>query len=922
MSDDGKIKKGVPITIRASKLYNQKGKDGEYLDIESFRKHSAEGWENKNIKDHYKKYFAGGLNQDSGLNQDKNKVTYPKPLKTKENKVKESLVRPNVLHNFASYNTLFTLSGLSESEIKNQKYLTNTPHDVIARSGGIDDPNISWGSYHHEMDVGTQRVNPGTWDKQSKAKRKHTASFKDSAEILAKGHDLFFENLNIVSTVGPNQERGLANFTKMEFEMHEPFGITLIEKMRAASFINGYKDYLSAPFLLTIQWKGTDEHGRQLATWYTDEYRELKDWGNPYAIGLVRKIPVAITRIEFDVDEGGARYHAVAVEYGGLAMDDTFKYPRVSLQFSARHLSTEFLYATNVRGHTLDVTSKGWVDEMEKKLKKQMDDEIADGTRQYADKYQFIVDPAILKYGREHLADLQIKHSQDTQSMFQWLWSKIDDKSEWAKNMPEVTVELDLTETSADMNTSLPKLFEDAVRTLVGYQELVERFWYSWGHQQLKKGGQDVTDASDVLKYYGSSQFQEDLEENQFVNWFMIKPNVNTDYKRFDKIRKTHPKTITYYAIPVKIHILKFIKPGISFGNVNWDKFVRKVYDYIYTGKNIDVQSLKIFFKTAYYMRNVRPNPLTMVEEGSYQDISERLEKKILQVLGKEDHPYPEPDKPLRQEPSRIKGKSSVSTADARAYKSQEFYDYITNPQVDMLRIELEILGDPAYICQDMYSTIPVGPPAWTPQKGPHDDVSHSFNAEQYQPLIKLNYRLPDETNLKEGVMFEKELSASENLFFNGIYQVTKVDSRFQNGEFTQVLYCVRMNNQKGKGTPAVTGDLKELVEKANEQDKKKIDAAAKINENVSSKVAYSEAEWNNTSASGEFEKKYNERLKKKKEEGVTVTYEGGATTKETHPILDENGKVIGHSWTKTTGGGVKTTTVNKNWRDLEKVKK
>jgi activator of 2-hydroxyglutaryl-CoA dehydratase len=170
--------------------------------------------------------------------------------------------------------------------------------------------------------------------------------------------------------------------------------------------------------------------------------------------------------------------------------------------------------------------------------------------------------------------------------------------------------------------------------------------------------------------------------------------------------------------------------------------------------------------------------------------------------------------------------------------------------------------------------------------------------------------------------MFEKELSASENLFFNGIYQVTKVDSRFQNGEFTQVLYCVRMNNQKGKGTPAVTGDLKELVEKANEQDKKKIDAAAKINENVSSKVAYSEAEWNNTSASGEFEKKYNERLKKKKEEGVTVTYEGGATTKETHPILDENGKVIGHSWTKTTGGGVKTTTVNKNWRDLEKVKK
>jgi hypothetical protein len=145
-----------------------------------------------------------------------------------------------------------------------------------------------------------------------------------------------------------------------------------------------------------------------------------------------------------------------------------------------------------------------------------------------------------------------------------------------------------------------------------------------------------------------------------------------------------------------------------------------------------------------------------------------------------------------------------VSSTDFRAHKSQEFYDYITNPQADMMRIELEILGDPAYICQDMYNTIPVGNPHIAVQEGGFDDRTGSFNAEQYQPLIKLNYRLPDETNLKKGVMFEKQLSVGENLFFNGIYQVTKVESRFQNGEFTQVLTCVRMNNQKGQGRKAL----------------------------------------------------------------------------------------------------------------------
>ena len=39
-----------------------------------------------------------------------------------------------------------------------------------------------------------------------------------------------------------------------------------------------------------------------------------------------------------------------------------------------------------------------------------------------------------------------------------------------------------------------------------------------------------------------------------------------------------------------------------------------------------------------------------------------------------------------------------------------------------------------------------------------------------------------------------------ENLFFNGVYQVVKVDSKFDQGQFLQTLTCVRMNNQQGEG--------------------------------------------------------------------------------------------------------------------------
>jgi len=44
----------------------------------------------------------------------------------------------NVLHQFASYNTLFTLSALSTREIRNPKiFFQSKPHDIIAQSAGI-----------------------------------------------------------------------------------------------------------------------------------------------------------------------------------------------------------------------------------------------------------------------------------------------------------------------------------------------------------------------------------------------------------------------------------------------------------------------------------------------------------------------------------------------------------------------------------------------------------------------------------------------------------------------------------------------------------------------------------------------------------------------------------------------------------------
>ena len=121
-----------------------------------------------------------------------------------------------------------------------------------------------------------------------------------------------------------------------------------------------------------------------------------------------------------------------------------------------------------------------------------------------------------------------------------------------------------------------------------------------------------------------------------------------------------------------------------------------------------------------------------------------------------------------------------------------------------MMQVELEILGDPGYIAQDMYinigediaedKTTLLGDGDWAEDEG-------CFNFEQQMPIIKINYRLPDDLDHAEGLMFDaKKKYLHENLFFNGVYQVTKVMSRIDQGKFTQILTCTRLNNQQGLG--------------------------------------------------------------------------------------------------------------------------
>ena len=232
-------------------------------------------------------------------------------------------------------------------------------------------------------------------------------------------------------------------------------------------------------------------------------------------------------------------------------------------------------------------------------------------------------------------------------------------------------------------------------------------------------------------------------------------------------------------------------------------------------------------------MRSIR-GATSPVEQGLIK-VGKEIFNDVLKFFGKENKEAPEPLLQMRTYPSIVKGKSSADT-NLHFEKAQEFYDYLINPEADMMRIELEILGDPAFVAQDMYITLGDDEQhGGTSQKNAQFGVGtvfseeyQSFNVDQYMPMIKLNYRLPADIDETNGTMFTKgKGTLADNLFFGGIYQVVKVESKMDSGQFTQVLTCVRLNNQQGKG------ELAEALHKSSGvliEEKKKKNITSKVN--------------------------------------------------------------------------------------------
>jgi hypothetical protein len=657
----------------------------------------------------------------------------------------------NMLHEYASYNYVWTLSALSQEDLKKpQSIAKNKPRDIIAKSSGIGTEG-NFSSFNASGSVKGAKTVVDTEDTGTVySDYKHTDSVirarASSNEILTRGHDIFFEKVEINGIHRPNEQRKMMNFTKIEMVLHEPYGVTLFEKLKAAAFNNKFMDHIDAPYLLTLEFRGYD------------------NLGNPKTVVTKRVLPIKIVNAEMEINAGGTIYTMSAVPWTEFAMTDRFLYIRGS---GSTNWKTPFNTKT---GETLVEAMNRLADT----LNKMQDVEIERKMRELKDTYAI------------NIVNVPVKNTGSGNWNLGSLGSKF--------------------QISVRPNESIAKVITDCVQQADGFRnigEIVKKYWQEVGEEQESKYNQTEAQADSPSS-----------GKEPYVPWFKVVTNVETDTARFDSILGMHPKKITYTIIPYAVHVMNFTLPGLSASPL-WGKTVKKRYNYIYTGANNDILDLKINYKFGYFQAalvdgtGADATTKKQVKDLSLQELVQTYRSYV------KDQPegtlplrrYPSYSKSA--DPSSGAGASKTQVDEFYEYLTSPMGDMV-NVQMTILGDPAFIGQDFALPYENKSSNTSsdfssFSGKAWDKDLG-------CFNFDQAEPFVTLDFRFPTDIDEKRSVMNFKNL---ENIVFSGLYKVVSVDSIFDGGKFTQVLDLVRFNNQGKEMTSVSSlSEMQKIIEK------------------------------------------------------------------------------------------------------------
>lgn len=566
--------------------------------------------------------------------------------------------------------------------------------------------------------------------------------------------DFFIEDLKIEHLVGFEKTSGNTNAIGFNFKIIEPYSmglffVALQQEARAKKHLN----YLDAPLLLTLEFKGH---------WSPDPGIE---WQNDPFLNVVRHFPLKIRLIDMRVSSRGCEY-------------DVSAYPANESAFEKAKVT--FTTAVSVKGKDVETMLKTNADKslevyLNAKVKDQKTGKLVDNPDQY------VIEFPDLPNGSPN----PIKKS--------------------------------------DMGFELYK----GADTPFGKDNLVyENGVYKRGNIEInpKEGvfkfaqGTDIINAINqiiLMSEYGRTALK-NVSADGFVNWWRIEARLNY----IDKVENLAttgvlPKKYIYRVVPYRVSSAHFLPPNERLKGADIDKkLVVKEYEYIYSGKNTDILDFDINFKTGFYTaihadgNQNNDDKITQEKTGKAVD-PVKIENPIQVARGQQA--IGEGQNPTQQQYSSTGSRSSNQGGggqeDAATLAARQFHDAITSG-VDMINVEMTILGDPYYISDSGVGNYNANA---TANQYINSDGNMQWDTGEVHVL--LNFKTPVDINLDTGLYdFGNTYKVMQ---FSGLYRVLRLQSMFSQGKFTQTLKILRLRGQEavaGSGNLSVSPEEVEIA--------------------------------------------------------------------------------------------------------------
>ena len=613
--------------------------------------------------------------------------------------------------------------------------------------------------------------------------------------------DFFVEDLQLDSQIGL-QFGFNTNVSSISFKVREPFsmGLFMISIQQAAQE-QGWNAWRDAPFLLTIDFRGNKENGSMVPI-----------------PGLEKRIPFMFNEINMSVDASGSSYTVTAQPYNQLGLSDEHA-----------TLKTDVSIKGTTVQETLQTGEKSLQTVVNKRLKTLQDKKIVSVPDEIL--ILFPIDTSSEASGGGS-GNTENKDGATTDATQQALFDKIG----VSRNKDTQSLEQD------------PKNCNDLGKAKLGFDE-------------KRKGdapvGKDNVIYDDKLKVNvranntinaaeSDFRFRQDTDIPNAINQVILQSNFVTDafnpdnlspegyigWWRIDvqtyiipntdnmKSTGSYPKLIVYRVVPYDVHSSKMAPPNAQVpGFDNLAMQAVKEYNYIYTGKNVDILNFDIKINNGFQ---------TIMAADGLEDGGDVKDSEIGNVKPKGGSPLAEgfaPEQELGVGSTIVKyigtltgsdkmGGGGTETKGTRA--ARFFMDSVTSG-LDMYNIKLKIVGDPYFVVQS-------GMGNYTASSTQYSNLTSdgSVNYQNGEVVISIFFRTPIDINQTTG-MYSFGSATAPLMQFNGLYNVTTVKSTFSGGQFTQELDAYRLPMQEGTNVaPSGTFNIANLASGV-------VDAAAKI---------------------------------------------------------------------------------------------